>query len=231
MARVTPGQSVKEAGGKELIDSSERAKYPAVERRRAALLRRKGVWNSVLFRESRCVGRPVALGACSTSTSFVHALSVRSTASSSSRSRPPAGTRTGTSEMHFVSAMDSVSGIRAVLGLHETVCSGAADGYGRMARIPAMTLLHLGPGLANGLCNFHNARTGGNADRVAGRGDGDVAQGSGPAAEHEHREHRRVRCPVTCERAPRGTICTRPWRRRACGRGGREPSAARAFRR
>ena len=63
--------------------------------------------------------------------------------------------------MHFVSAMDSVSGIRAVLGLHETVCSGAADGYGRMARIPAMTLLHLGPGLANGLCNFHNARRAG----------------------------------------------------------------------
>lgn len=63
--------------------------------------------------------------------------------------------------MHFVSAMDSVSGIRAVLGLHETVCSGAADGYGRMARRPAMTLLHLGPGLANGLCNFHNARRAG----------------------------------------------------------------------
>ena len=63
--------------------------------------------------------------------------------------------------MHFVSAMDSVTGIRAVLGLHETVCSGAADGYGRMARIPAMTLLHLGPGLANGLCNFHNARRAG----------------------------------------------------------------------
>lgn len=63
--------------------------------------------------------------------------------------------------MHFVSSMDSVSGIRAVLGLHETVCSGAADGYGRMARIPAMTLLHLGPGLANGLCNFHNARRAG----------------------------------------------------------------------
>ena len=48
-----------------------------------------------------------------------------------------------------------------MLGLHETVCSGAADGYGRMARIPAMTLLHLGPGLANGLCNFHNARRAG----------------------------------------------------------------------
>ena len=92
-------------------------------------------------------------------TSFVHALYPLH--APSSRSRSPAGTHTGTSEMHFVSAMDSVSGIRAVLGLHETVCSGAADGYGRMARIPAMTLLHLGPGLANGLCNFHNARRAG----------------------------------------------------------------------
>lgn len=63
--------------------------------------------------------------------------------------------------MHFVSAMDSVPGIRAVLGLHETVCSGAADGYARMARKPALTLLHLGPGLANGLANFHNARRSG----------------------------------------------------------------------
>ncbi|KAL6776627.1 hypothetical protein ACKKBG_A21880 [Auxenochlorella protothecoides x Auxenochlorella symbiontica] len=64
----------------------------------------------------------------------------------------------GTSEMHFVSALDQVPGIRAVLGLHETVCTGAADGYGRMAGKPAMALLHLGPGLANGLANLHNAR-------------------------------------------------------------------------
>jgi acetolactate synthase-1/2/3 large subunit len=67
----------------------------------------------------------------------------------------------GTSEMHFVSAMDTVWGMRAVLGLHETVCSGAADGYGRMARKPALTLLHLGPGLANALANAHNARRAG----------------------------------------------------------------------
>lgn len=60
--------------------------------------------------------------------------------------------------MHFVSALDQVPGIRAVLGLHETVCTGAADGYGRMAGKPAMALLHLGPGLANGLANLHNAR-------------------------------------------------------------------------
>ncbi|GAB4823280.1 hypothetical protein N2152v2_010326 [Parachlorella kessleri] len=67
----------------------------------------------------------------------------------------------GTSEMHFVSALDTVPGMRGVLGLHETVCSGAADGYGRMARKPALTLLHLGPGLANSLANLHNARRAG----------------------------------------------------------------------
>jgi len=64
----------------------------------------------------------------------------------------------GTSEMQFVSALDRVAGMRAVLGLFEGVCSGAADGYARMTRRPAATLLHLGPGLANGLANFHNAR-------------------------------------------------------------------------
>lgn len=58
--------------------------------------------------------------------------------------------------MHFVSALDTVWGIRSVLGLHETVCSGAADGYARMSRKPALTLLHLGPGLANAMSNFHN---------------------------------------------------------------------------
>src|SRR5579871_5180319 len=64
----------------------------------------------------------------------------------------------GTSEMHFVSALDRVTDIRGVLCLFEGVCSGAADGYGRMRGKPAMTLLHLGPGLANGLANLHNAR-------------------------------------------------------------------------
>jgi acetolactate synthase I/II/III large subunit len=64
----------------------------------------------------------------------------------------------GTSEMHFVAALDRVEGIRAVLGLFEGVVTGAADGYGRMAEKPAATLLHLGPGLANGLANLHNAR-------------------------------------------------------------------------
>ncbi|MCP8941049.1 acetolactate synthase large subunit [Alsobacter sp. SYSU M60028] len=64
----------------------------------------------------------------------------------------------GTSEMHFVAALDRSAGIRCVLGLHETVVTGMADGYFRIARRPAATLLHCGPGLANGLANLHNAR-------------------------------------------------------------------------
>ncbi|MGH3879483.1 MAG: acetolactate synthase large subunit [Actinophytocola sp.] len=64
----------------------------------------------------------------------------------------------GTSEMHFVAALDSVPEMRAVLTLFEGTVTGAADGYGRMADRPAATLLHLGPGMANGLANLHNAR-------------------------------------------------------------------------
>jgi acetolactate synthase-1/2/3 large subunit len=64
----------------------------------------------------------------------------------------------GTSEMHFVSALDSVPAMRGVLALFEGVATGAADGYARMAGRPAAVLLHLGPGLANGLANLHNAR-------------------------------------------------------------------------
>jgi acetolactate synthase-1/2/3 large subunit len=60
--------------------------------------------------------------------------------------------------MHFVAALDKVDGIRCVLGLFEGVVTGAADGYWRMADRPAATLLHLGPGLGNGLANLHNAR-------------------------------------------------------------------------
>src|SRR3954447_12330276 len=63
----------------------------------------------------------------------------------------------GTSEMHFVAALDRVDGMRWVLGLFEGVGTGAADGYYRMTDNPAATLLHLGPGLANGLANIHNA--------------------------------------------------------------------------
>ena len=64
----------------------------------------------------------------------------------------------GTTEMDLVRALDAVGGIRPVLGLFEGVCTAAADGYGRMAGRPALALLHLGPGLANGLANLHNAR-------------------------------------------------------------------------
>ena len=64
----------------------------------------------------------------------------------------------GTSEMHFVAALDRQPRMRCVLGLFEGVVTGAADGYARMADRPAATLLHLGPGLANGLANLHNAR-------------------------------------------------------------------------
>jgi len=64
----------------------------------------------------------------------------------------------GTSEMHFVAALDSVPGMRCVLCLFEGVVTGAADGYARMADKPACTLLHLGPGLGNGVANLHNAR-------------------------------------------------------------------------
>ena len=66
----------------------------------------------------------------------------------------------GTSEMHFVAALDSEPRMRAVLALFEGVATGAADGYARMAGKPAATLLHLGCGLGNGLANLHNARKG-----------------------------------------------------------------------
>ena len=64
----------------------------------------------------------------------------------------------GTSEMHFVAALDRIPGMRCVLGLFEGVVTGAADGYSRIAEKPAATLLHCGPGLANAVANLHNAR-------------------------------------------------------------------------
>ena len=70
-------------------------------------------------------------------------------------------TNPGTSEMHFVAALDHIAGMRSVLALQEGVATGAADGYYRMAGKPASTLLHLGPGLANGLSNLHNAKKAG----------------------------------------------------------------------
>ena len=70
-------------------------------------------------------------------------------------------TNPGTSEMHFVAALDHIPGMRSVLALQEGVATGAADGYYRMAGKPASTLLHLGPGLANGVSNLHNAKKAG----------------------------------------------------------------------
>src|SRR5436190_19845468 len=67
-------------------------------------------------------------------------------------------TNPGTSEMHIVAALDRLPEMRSVLGLFEGVVTGAADGYARMTDKPACTLLHLGPGLANGVANLHNAR-------------------------------------------------------------------------
>jgi acetolactate synthase-1/2/3 large subunit len=67
-------------------------------------------------------------------------------------------TNPGTSEMHFVAALDSVPEMRAILALFEGVATGAADGYARMADRPGATLLHLGSGLGNGVANLHNAR-------------------------------------------------------------------------
>jgi acetolactate synthase I/II/III large subunit len=64
----------------------------------------------------------------------------------------------GTSEMHFVAALDRIPGLRCIPGLQENVVTGMADGYARVSREPAVTLLHCGPGLANGLANIHNAK-------------------------------------------------------------------------
>src|SRR3984957_12499538 len=64
----------------------------------------------------------------------------------------------GTSEMHFVASLDAVPEMRGVLALFEGAATGAADGYARMRETPAAVLLHLGPGLGNGLANLHNAR-------------------------------------------------------------------------
>src|SRR5580692_10545223 len=66
-------------------------------------------------------------------------------------------TNPGTSEIHVVAALDRIPEVHCVLGLFEGVVTGAADGYARMAEKPACTLLHLGPGLGNGLANLHNA--------------------------------------------------------------------------
>lgn len=64
----------------------------------------------------------------------------------------------GTTELDLVRGLESLAQIRCIVGLQENVCTGAADGYGRMRGRPAATLLHLGPGFANGIANLHNAR-------------------------------------------------------------------------
>ena len=106
----------------------------------------------------------------------------------------------GTSEMHFVAALDDVPEMRAVLTLFEGVATGAADGYARMTGRPAATLLHLGPGLANGLANLHNGRRG-RAPMVTVVGD-------------HAREHKRLDAPLESDiDALAGTVST--WVRRS----------------
>jgi acetolactate synthase-1/2/3 large subunit len=91
----------------------------------------------------------------------------------------------GTSEMHFVSALDRIAGMRCVLALAEGVVTGAADGYARIADRPAATLLHCGPGLANGLSNLHNAR----------RANSSIVNIVGDQATH----HRPLDAPLTAD--------------------------------
>ena len=93
----------------------------------------------------------------------------------------------GTSEMHFVAALDRVPGMRCVLCLFEGVATGAADGYGADGGEAGGHLLHCGPGLANGLANLHNARRAQTPDRQRGRRPGDPSSPARPAADRRHR--------------------------------------------
>ena len=72
----------------------------------------------------------------------------------------------GTSEMHFVAALDRIPGMHCVLCLDESVVTGAADAYYRITGKPAATLLHCGPGFANGISNLHNAKRARSAQRA-----------------------------------------------------------------
>ena len=92
--------------------------------------------------------------------------------------------------MHFVAALDRVEGMRCVLALFEGVATGAADGYARMAEKPAATLLHLGPGLANGLANLHNASEGLDAGGQHRRRSRDLSPPVRCAADLRHRDRR-----------------------------------------
>ena len=128
----------------------------------------------------------------------------------------------GTSEMHLVAALDRVPEVRPVLALFEGVASGAADGYGRMAGIPAATLLHLGPGLGNAFANLHNAYKA-RTPMVNVVGDHAVHHLSAQrAAGQRHRVHRASGLALVRERA------RRPLRRdRRCRRGGGRPQPRR----
>ena len=99
----------------------------------------------------------------------------------------------GTSEMHFVAALDDVPEMRGVLALFEGVATGAADGYARIAGRPAATLLHLGPGLGNGLANLHNAAQGVHADRQHRRRPRHLPQAVRRPARVRHRDRRAQR--------------------------------------
>jgi acetolactate synthase-1/2/3 large subunit len=107
----------------------------------------------------------------------------------------------GTSEMHFVAALDRISGMRAILCLFEGVVTGAADGYGRTAEKPACALLHLGPGLANGLANLHNARR---AATPIVNVVGDHATGLKSAGRVSAKTGARIFCDTLAPRVQRG---------------------------
>ena len=108
----------------------------------------------------------------------------------------------GTSEMHLVAALDRVPEVRPVLALFEGVASGAADGYGRMAGIPAATLLHLGPGLGNAFANLHNAYKA-RTPIVNVVGDHAVPRPAQRAAGQRHRVDRAARLALVREHARR----------------------------
>ena len=107
----------------------------------------------------------------------------------------------GTSEMHFVAALDRVPGIRCVLALFENVATGAADGYARVTGKPAATLLHCGPGLANGLSNLHNASARPRTHHQYRRRPGHLSSTARPTAYGGHRGLGPVRFELDAGRA------------------------------
>ena len=128
-------------------------------------------------------------------------------------------TNPGTSEMHFVAALDDVPEMRAVLALFEGVATGAADGYGRMTGTPAATLLHLGPGLGNGIANLHNARRARTpiVNIVGDHATYHHAVRRAAQVRHRHARPQRVGLDPGHDRNRRRSRATRPtrWSRRA----------------